>query len=178
MELSTGQVLKLKSRIFSVVGDEIDLAIRTDTVDQLLDKYGVSLNEEVPPQEINKRMTILVVGDLRGKQNDFVKAAKDLGISKDNLEFVGFDAIKNYDIGKLKYSFKYSDIICGPIPHKINKLHGSNSLISLLESVKDKEAYPKLIKATSEQKDAELKLTISSFKKALLETKLLKEIKR
>ena len=46
-------------------------------------------------------------------------AAKKLGVKEENMEFIFYDGTKHLSVERLRYSCEYSDIICGPIPHKV-----------------------------------------------------------
>ncbi len=175
MEYTDAQKAQILSYAHAYIADQFDWACRHGEIESFIEKYDIP-PLDAQPMIVTRDMKILVVGDIHGRENDYIKAAKEYGLSERNLEFVGYDKIKKFNIAQLEYYNKYSDIICGPIPHKIKGLNGSNSLIGFLENADDKEAYPKLIKAIPEQNSGKPKLTISTFKKALLQTRLIKEL--
>ena len=98
-------------------------------------------------------------------------AAKKLGVREDNLEFVDYDGAKHLSAERLRYSCEYSDIICGPIPHKVEGMGDTSSLIAEME--KNPSEYPKLIKASANES---LKFSISGFKENILKTRFFEEI--
>ena len=97
--------------------------------------------------------------------------AKKLGIKEDNLEFIDYDRVKHLNTERLRYSSEYSDIICGPIPHKVEGMGNTSSFITEIE--KNQSEYPKLIKATANNS---LKFSISGFKEYILKTRLFEKI--
>ena len=106
----------------------------------------------------NKRTKILIIGSLNGSKNEYINCAKKYNINEDNLDFFNYSEIKNYGVEKLRYSSKYSDIICGSIPHKIKGMGDVSSFIAEIKN--HPEEYPKLYNAVE-------KLSITKFKDAL-----------
>ena len=45
MEYSFGEIAKIKSRIFAKIAKELEMANKNDEMDDLLDKYGIILEE-------------------------------------------------------------------------------------------------------------------------------------
>lgn len=171
MVYSQSQITDLKAKIIKKICVEINLAIKNDAVDELLEKYGVEL-DEIPYQTgVTRRSIILVFGQLSGNVKDYQLVARKLGIKEDNLEFVDYNSAKHFDTERLRYSCKYSDIICGPIPHKIEGMGDTSSFISVIE--KNPSEYPKLIKATANKS---LKFSISGFKDCISKTRFFEEI--
>ena len=134
-------------------------------------KYGISIDEE--PVYVNThQMKILVFGDLAGKVNEYKKAARMLGINADSLEFENdYSKLGNYNVAKLRNSNTYSDIIIGPNPHKQRGINGHTSLIAMLRS--NPSEFPKCIEAHANNA---LKITISNFKEALLNTRFIEAL--
>ncbi len=165
MEYSISAVAKVKSILISRIQTEILLAQKNNTLDEFISKYNINLNEPPVPVDTRK-MKVLVIGDLAGKKKDFLLAAKKCDVSENNIEFIGFEDVDRINPARLKYSHEYSDIICGPVPHKVKGMGDASSLYSLLESQPD--IYPKVIRAISNES---LKITISNFKSILLQTK-------
>lgn len=90
--------------------------------------------------------------------------AKKNGIDPKKIEF-------ELDYEKFKYNMSYSDVLIGPMPHKVKGLDESSSFLSMVRE--HPEDYPKII----ELRDAnELKITKQSFLNGLLETRLYNEI--
>ena len=162
---------EIKAKILAKVSYELEMAQENECLDELIDKYGIIM--ETYDMPVNKRMKILVIGQLAGKLNDYImNAKKKLGLSADSFEFVSdYNKITNYNIERLRYSDTYSDIICGTIPHSIKGMGDNTSIISLIEQ--NQSEYPKLVKASANEA---LKLSINSFIEAIKKTRYFEEI--
>lgn len=171
MVYSQSQISDLKSKIIRKINAEINLALKNDTIDELLDKYGVELDEIQYLSGVTKRSKILVLGQLSGRIKDYKMAAKKLGVEDKNLEFIDYNGAKHLNAERLKYSCEYSDIICGPVPHKIEGMGDTSSIITKIEH--NPSEYPKLIKVTANDT---LKFSISEFKESILKTRYFEEI--
>lgn len=171
MVYSQSQIAKLKSRIMRKVTTEIELALKNDTMDEILRKYSVEIEDIQYLSGVTRRSKILVLGQLSGKIKDYQITAKKSGIKKENIEFIDYNGAKHLNAVKLRNSSEYSDIICGPIPHKVQGMGDASSLISELE--KNPSEYPKLIKANANES---LKFSITVFKSCILKTRFYEEI--
>ncbi len=171
MVYSQSQITDLRTKIIRKINAEIALAIKNDTVDELLEKYGVELDEVIYQSGVTRRSKILVLGQLSGKIRDYQMAAKKLGVKEDNLEFIDYTGAKHLNAERLRYSSEYSDIICGPIPHKVEGMGDTSSFIAEME--KNPSEYPKLIKAIANDS---LKFSVSGFKEYILKTRFFEEI--
>lgn len=171
MIYSQSQITDLRAKIIRKINIEINLAIKNNILFELIEKYGVELDEISYQSGITRRSKILVLGQLSGKVKDYQMVAKKLGIKEDNLEFIDYDRVKHLNTERLRYSSEYSDIICGPIPHKVEGMGNTSSFITEIE--KNPSEYPKLIKATANDY---LKLSISDFKETILKTRLFEKI--
>ncbi len=165
MQYTARQIQMIVQKIFSKIQHELEIAQRNDTVDELMDKYGVSLEEE--SVMVDKHTSkILVIGALAGKKDNFVKAARKMDISQYNIQFVDdYEKLTNFNATRLRNSFVYSDIICGPMPHSMKNKEGS----SLIAEMKNNPAeYPRVIVANA---NSGIKLSIHSFIEALSRTR-------
>ena len=153
------------------INAEIALALKNDSIDEILEKYGVEVEETQYFSGVTRRSKILVLGQLSGKIKDYQFAAKKLGIKEDNLEFIEYAEAKHLNAERLRYSNEYSDIICGPIPHKIEGMGDTSSLIAEIEN--NPSEYPKLIKAVASKS---LKFSINGFRDCILRTRFFEEI--
>ena len=163
---SQGQISRIIQKIVAKVSKELELAQEYDSVDEVMEKYGISFDEGPMPVD-SRKSKILVFGALAGKSKDYILAAKKLGIAQENIVFVSdYDELKRYDTAKLEYSLEYSDIIYGPTPHKTTGMGDENSFLAKIKREPNK--YPKLIVATANES---LKLTITNFKNALTNTR-------
>lgn len=168
MEYTQAQQSKILQKIIAKVRYEIEMACENDEINELLEKYGVTLEEGCMPVN-RKTHKILVFGDLAGKENDYKKVAKKIGINERQLEFISdFKELKRFNTATLSYSNVYSDIIYGPNPHKQVGIGDYNSFLSAIKN--EPKKYPRVIEALA---NSELKISISSFKEALLKTRLI-----
>lgn len=168
MEYTQAQQSKILQKIIAKVRYEIEMACENDEINELLEKYGITLEEGCMP--VNRRThKILIFGDLAGKENDYKKVAKKMGINERQLEFISdFKELKRFNTATLAYSNVYSDIIYGPNPHKQVGIGDYNSFLSAIKN--EPKKYPRVIEALA---NSELKISISSFKEALLKTRLI-----
>ena len=171
MEYSLNQIAKIKARVLSKVITELELAQKEDAISEFLDKYGIIFEEESLP--VNTRtMKILVFGALAGKVDNYKAVIKNMGIKADNVVFENdYDRLSRYDVSKLEYSMEYSDIIAGPVPHSQKGRGDVSSFIALVKN--NPNRYPRLIEARANDK---LKITITNFKEALLQTRFMENI--
>ena len=163
---SNSQLANLKSKIIAKINKEIDIAFKNETLDEIFNKYGVSILDEESIITVNRRMKILVLGELAGRVKDYQIAAKRKGIELDNIEFIDYSSAKQFNASRLRFSNEYSDIIYGPTPHKLEGMGDASSLLNLI--LKNPNEFPKLIKAEANRK---LKISISGFGDYLLKTK-------
>lgn len=167
MQVALSELSSIKARIISKVQKEIDMANKNDELELILEKYGITLEEERLP--INTRTyRILVVGALAGSIKDYQSASKKVGINPDHIEFIDYDSFKKFDVVKLEYSNEYSDIILGPVPHKVEGMGDTRSFASLVE--REPLKYPRAIRANANSLEHQLKLSISTFKECLTKT--------
>ena len=167
MEYSTFQISLIKSKVIAKITREIDFAASHNEIESVIAKYGITIDEERLP--INTRTyKILIIGNLSGNINDYINAAKSLGIKPGNLEFVGYEEFKRFNAEKLKNSLEYSDLIFGPTPHKTKGMGDTSSFLALAE--KNTGQFPKVIRSEANSIDRHLKFSISSFKNCLEKT--------
>ena len=168
MTYSTGQIAEIKSLALSSFRRRLDDAFETDTVNELLESLGIELQEANPAYaSYNRRTKIYVLGELAGKKKDYVLAAKKLSISEENLEFYDYSEMKSFNSEKLRNSPFVSDVICGPLPHKIVGIGDCSSILSLMEH--NPQEFPKIYRAIANRS---LKLSINSFKQGLIQSRL------
>ena len=145
MAYSKSQIADLKAKLMRKISAELDLAVKNDEVEDFLNKYCLEI-EEIPYYSgVTRRSKILVLGQLSGKTKDYLMAAKKLGVDSENLKFVDYSEAKRLNVERLRYASEYSDVICGPIPHKVEGMGDTSSLLAKIE--KNPPEYPKLIKA-------------------------------
>lgn len=164
-------LVQILEKIHQKLTKEVTNAYYNGNIDELLNKYG--LEEEVEHFYYNyNNSKIIVIGESRVNKSDLEYIAKKNGIDPKKIEFeLDYEKLTNYNFEKFKNNMSYSDVLIGPMPHKVKGLDESSSFLSMVrEHPKD---YPKII----ELRDAnELKITKQSFLNGLLETRLYNEI--
>ncbi len=173
MRLSAQEISEIKSKVLSKIMFELDLAITDDNIEEFLNKHNIIF--EANPMPVQPRtMKILVLGALSGNVSNFKLAAKKLGIGDNHIKFeCDYKSLKRYDVSRLEYSNEYSDIIFGPNPHKQIGIGDYASALSMMKS--EPEKYPRIIESIANNS---LKITISSFKEAILNTRYYETIQK
>lgn len=145
-------------------------ANREGRVSEVLEKFGIDTQQYAYCEY--KSAKILVIGYSEVNIVDLKRVVRKYHLNEDKFEFVlEPDYIKNYPMDSLKNNYRYSDIFIGPIPHKTTGMGDTSSIIAKIKNNQDE--YPKL----TELKDAnELKISKSSFEKAILGSEMLKNI--
>ena len=170
MAYSAIQKAKIKAEILNKVSARLTFA-DDDLLDELMEQFGVYMNEEY--QYVNTRqMKVLVLGALAGKVNDYKLAAKKMSVPEYNIEFESdYEKLHGFDTELLRNSAVYSDVIVGPIPHKMTNTDGySNAIVQMQD---DPTNYPRVIKASANNT---LKISINSFKDALSKTRYMQAL--
>ena len=143
-------------KIFSKITKEFRFCKEDKDFDELMEKYAVSLSEGNYAIISKNKSRVLVIGALAGNKADYQLAAKKLGISECNIEFVDdYKKMHNFNTARLQYN---------------ENLDGETSLVAAIQN--HPEMYPKLGLASSNNS---LKLTISNFKELLTETRYFQE---
>ena len=94
-----------------------------------------------------------------------VNIARKYGIKENRIEFeLDYARLTNYNFSKLRNSMVYSDVLVGPMPHKVEGIEGFSSFLAMTEA--NPEEFPKIIKLESSN---ELKITKNTFRKVTLE---------
>lgn len=162
---------ELSEKIYQKIIKEVVEANQTNSINELLKKYGLDDEMEYSYYDINNSK-ILVIGNSRVSKDDLTAIAKKYGIREDRLEFeLEYTRLHNYNFGNLKNSMAYSDVLVGPLPHKVEGIDGFSSFLAMVESCP--EEFPKVIKLEASN---ELKITKESFKNGLLETRLYNDL--
>ena len=167
MRYSYAQKSAILQKILSKIQKEFRFCNTDEEIDCLMKKYDVSMDEPCVMPVSKTRSVVLVIGALAGKKSDYQRIAKKLGISDKNIEFVDdYSKMHGFSTAKLRYSEKYSDMILGPVPHRMELLEGESSLFAAVNS--NPEIYPKLGLATA---NSALKITLNNFRDLLMKTR-------
>lgn len=119
-----------------------------------------------------KNAKVVVIGDAMISVDEMRKIAKKNGISPQLLEFhLDYDRLTNFDYNQFRNNPGYSDIIFGPNPHKARGIEGYSSAISMMQQ--EAGQFPKL---TIAEASNELKITKTSFTKAIQNTQMYLDI--
>ena len=150
--------------IISIVNEKIILANRMGELNQLLEQWGIELPwESEPVYKTRRDGKIVVLGESRVNVSGLIGIVKSLNLDKDRFEFcTEYDKAKNYQYNKLRYNENYRVVMFGPVPHSST---GKNDSSSVIAELQNSEGYPKVVCLG----ENELKITKSSFKKALEE---------
>lgn len=171
MEYSYIEIANIRSKAHSFVNAELNRAIASNTIDEFLEKYCITIEEEWMPFE-TRRAKVLVLGGLSCNRDELISVAKKLGFSKDSLEFISdYSNLTNLDVNKYRNSTVYSDIIFGPVPHKQIGIGDSSSFIALIQN--NPAEFPRATKAIA---NGVLKITKNSFEHALKQTRYYEKI--
>ena len=148
----------------------ITLANRTGNILEILEKFNIDCEQYAYCEY--KIAKILVIGYSEVNIVDLKRVIKKYHLDENKFEFVIDDeSIKSYPMNSLRNNYKYSDIFIGPIPHKTTGMGDCSSIIAEIKNHQDE--YPKL----TELRDANvLKISKSSFDKAILNSELFKKI--
>ena len=107
---------------------------------------------------------IIVIGESEIDKDKLLGIAKQLGFTKDRFEFhLEYDEAKRYDFNKTKWSWNYSCILVGPMPHSGKAKEDFSSIIVRLEN---EEGFPPCIRLGTN--GSNLKITKTSFREGML----------
>lgn len=173
MIYNTEQLQEIAEKITSKVINELRIANMQGEADALLKKYGISSEIDNSYQYISVRSAkILVIGDSRVGLDKLLLTAKKNNVAEKHIEFrTDYEKITNFNAETLWNSPVYSDILVGPIPHKIRGIEGYPDLAALIKA--NETEFPKL---TEMRVNGEPKITKTSFEQALQNTKYYAEV--
>lgn len=158
-------------KVYQKLVKEIAEANVENRINEVLKKYGLQ-DEMVYPYYDIANSKILVVGDSAVSKDILINIARKYGIKENRIEFeLDYTRLTNYDFSKLKNSMTYSDVLVGPIPHKVEGIGGFSSFLAMTAS--NPEEFPKIIKLESSN---ELKITKNSFINGLLNSRLYNDL--
>lgn len=107
---------------------------------------------------------IIVIGESEIDKDKLLGIAKQLGFTKDRFEFhLEYAEAKTYNFDKTKWSWNYSCILVGPMPHSGKAKEDFSSIITRLEN---EEGFPPCIRLGTH--GSGLKITKTSFREGML----------
>lgn len=166
------QMASLINSVTDRITKELYIANRFGTLKEVLKKYDLEEEKEIASSYYLPNSKILIIGAVNSNKNDIYKTFKNVGISSDRIEiFEDFDKLTGFDVEKLKYNTKYSDILVCAVPHKMKNIGDYPDIISMIEH--NQEEFPLLNKITNES--GELRFSISGLRKAIGKTKIFKD---
>lgn len=158
---------EILEKVYSKIAKEITDAYYNDEIDYILEKYDLKDEISYSYYDFNNAK-ILVVGNSMISKDVMISIAKKYGIKENRLEFeLDYDRLHNYNFGNLRNNMSYSDILVGPLPHKVKGIENYSSFLAMAEA--NPEEFPKIIRLEGSN---ELKITKQSFLDGLLKTRL------
>ena len=167
VEAKNYSLTEILEQIYIKISREITNAYYNNEINDIMVKYDL-LKTEDNINYYNKNAKILVLGALSCNKDDLIKKAKNLGITKEQIEF-GPDYLRmhNYNYEKLRNNTSYTDILVGPIPHKGKGIEEYSSFLAMTKT--KPEEFPNIIELDSSNG---LKITKNTFEKAIKSSKL------
>ena len=165
MYLSPQELNELMADAFLLINKRLVEANENGNLNAVLMELGLEnliFNKPTTGFESYPSGKIVIIGEGSVPVNKIHGLFKDLNIRKDRLELYGsYEEIANTDFSYLKYSYEYSLILAGPMPHKGKNIGDHSSILTMLES----EGYPKVIRLGTNG----LKISKSNIEKAIIE---------
>ncbi len=160
-------LMEIFNKVYQKILKEFTIAYQEKSIEQFLKKYGLDdISDEYFYYESNSK--ILVIGDSQVNCDILMRVAKHYGISESQIEFIlDYDKLKHYNFEKLKCNTRYSDILVGPIAHKVKGIENCSSFLAMVEA--NPKDYPKVIRLNNSNG---LKITKTSFQEGLEKTRL------
>lgn len=158
---------EILEKAYSKISREITDAYYNNDINRVLEKYDLKDDISYSYYDFNNAK-ILIIGNSMLSKDKMILLAKKYGIREDRLEFeLDYNRLHNYNFENLRNNMSYSDILVGPMPHKVKGIKKFNSFLAMVKA--NPEEFPKII----ELKDAnELKITKQTFLDGLLKTRL------
>lgn len=166
------EMASLVNSVTEKISKELYIANRFGTLEEVLKKYDLEEEKEVVSSYYLPNSKVLIIGAVNSNKNDIYKTFKKIGISSDRVEiFEDYEKLTGFDVERLRYNTKYSDILVCAVPHKMKNIGDYPDMISMIEH--NQAEFPLLNKITNEV--GELRFSISGLKKAIEKTKIIKD---
>ena len=166
------EMVSLINSVTEKISKELYIANRFGTLEEALKKYNLEEEKEIESSCYLPNSKVLIIGAINSNKNDIYKTFKNIGISSDRVEiFEDFEKLTGFDVERLRYNTKYSDILVCAVPHKMKNIGDYPDMISMIEH--NQSEFPLLNKITNEA--GELRFSISGLKKAIEKTKIIKD---
>lgn len=155
--------------LLDLIKEKVLIANRTGDLNNIILCMGIDVPKKTSAYETYKKGKIVLIGNSKLKEKDFLGIAKTLGVDKNRFEFcLDYERAKTYEYRKLRYNPNYRVVIFGPIPHSTT---GKNQSRSVISDMQRQEGYPRVEVLTA---NGEIKITKTSFTK-MLENLVLEE---
>lgn len=166
------QMASLIDSVTDKIKMELYIANRFGTLEEVLKKYNLEEEKEIVSSYYLPNSKVLIIGAVNANKNDIYKTFKKVSISPDRIEILDeYEKLTGFDVEKLRYNTKYSDILVCAMPHKMKNIGNYPDMISMIEH--NQAEFPLLNKITNES--GELRFSISGLKKAIEKTKIFKD---
>lgn len=123
------------------------------------DFRGEEITDSLNGEMELKQASIVILGEGHVNIRRLSGIAKGFGIDPDNMEFIGYQKLKHFDIEKLRWS-RYDGIIIAEVPHSAKGVESSN----IIEYLKG-EGFPPM--EVCRESAGDIKLSKKSFSDAL-----------
>ena len=165
--LGTEELLDLQEEILARLPEEITAILvklnangRLEELLYLIDMGDLVEGDE--PLETWPEGKVVVFGDSQARPKDLYGIAKDLGISRDRIEFVDHDESKRYDYRRLEYNHSVVAVMFGAVPHSTPGKGSDSSVIARMERKRD--VFPRVVRLSA---NGSLKITKTNFRESL-----------
>lgn len=143
MTLSDLEIKDLETLVLQKVVRELQNANRTNELEKYLRKIDCSEFIVEHNTEYTHNAKIVIIGESAIDVKEIESVAKKNGINPKRLELcLNYEKIKSLDIRRFEYNCNYSDIIFGPVPHKMVGIEDNSGAIAMIKN--NTKAYPKL----------------------------------
>lgn len=143
MLLDSLEFKTLEDKVLEKVARELEISNRTNELEDYLRKIGCSEFVTEHNTEYTHNAKIVIIGESAIDVKEIESVAKKNGINPKRLELcLYYEKIKSIDMRRFEYNCNYSDIIFGPVPHKMVGIDGNSGAIAMIKNIS--KAYPKL----------------------------------
>lgn len=166
--------LRLNSLQINEIEMEFERSLREanarGTIEEFLKDHNINYDFSESFEYDRSRVRILIVGDSMIKKDKIASIARSIGIDEKRIDYLlDYESIKSFRFSNLQYSYKYSDVIFGPMPHSVVDKGSFSSIISRMEN---EDGWPNPIRSSANDS---LKFTQNSITNALMETEFFKK---
>lgn len=143
MLLDSLEFKTLEDKVLEKVARELEISNRTNELENYLRKIGCSEFVAEHNTEYTHNAKIVIIGESAIDVKEIESVAKKNGINPKRLELcLNYEKIKSIDIRRFEYNCNFSDIIFGPVPHKMVGIEDNSGAIAMIKN--NTKAYPKL----------------------------------